>query len=661
MESSAQGQTLSTVAKPKDEQPEEHYDVGILFVHGMGEQNQGDSVTEMGDALTEWLRKWLKNSKIGKPVFKVREAKLRSGGQVLEGTPDHPIGGQAHVSVTISDATKDNPLPPQQWLLAESWWATTFRQATFIELVAWAFSAGPWLIASQRAGLKNRFEAARRPDQGTLRIVLNVAAAFFLSLVAAVVASLVTPVFIALLVLSLVPIPGVTSVVKAIVKNLSGSFGDLLILVRSPVRFAAMAEQVRTDIADVCKRCDHVIVLAHSQGSAVSWHAIRRTAERRADLRSRIDLFVSFGQALRKLKSLYLVHTAPGRKRLVFFGLATLSTILLLFTGWQGAGIAGEIIEHKFDMGAAFAESGANPWWFAASLAAVLIVQEALVRMADRNDGKGENEIRKEIRAVQGAIDGFQWLDFWASADPAPNGPLMARLPKAVESYKIRNVGSTLLDHSVYWSNRTVFVSAVAFAAASLVGASPMGIQERIPAELREAAMVRGQRVTMLLAGRVLFLVALATTLFGTFTQQKLPVWGAAALKWINELPLLPDWFAGWTGVANGIVAAVLVGIIGLVVWWFTIKAWDVVIGTDEGAFFCRQPAVRWSAIAIAWMVGAVAVPTAVMVGLSAYLGEWWGVLGVYLVLSVIFVPLALIGLSQGGKTLDQAPGAEGA
>ncbi len=227
MESSAQGGSLSTVAKPKDEQPQEHYDVGILFVHGMGEQNQGDSVTEMGDALTEWLRKWLKNSKIGKPVFKVKEARLRSGGQVMEGTPDHPIGGQAHVSVTISDATKDNPLPPQQWLLAESWWATTFRQATFIELVAWAFSAGPWLIASQRAGLKNRFEDARRPDQGTLRSVLSFAAAFFLTLVAAVVASLVTPVFIALLVLSLVPIPGVTNVVKAIVKNLSGSFGDL--------------------------------------------------------------------------------------------------------------------------------------------------------------------------------------------------------------------------------------------------------------------------------------------------------------------------------------------------------------------------------------------------------------------------------------------------
>jgi hypothetical protein len=650
----AQAGSATTAAEPKVEQPLDHYSVGVLFVHGMGEQNQGDSVTEMGDALTEWLRNWLKNSPIGKPVFKVREAKLRSGGQVLQGTPDHPIGGQAHVSVTISDDSAENPLPPQEWLLAESWWATTFRQATFIELVAWAFSAAPWLIASQRAGLENRFEAASKGSEGTLRGLLNPVAAIFLTLVAAVVASAITPVFIALLVLSLVPIPGVTNVVKALVNNLSGSFGDLLILVRSPVRFAAMAEQVRSDIADVCLRCDHVIVLAHSQGSAVSWHAIRRTAERRAELRARIDLFVSFGQALRKLKSLYLVHTAPGREKVVFFGLATLSTILLLFTGYQGAGVLGEIIEHRFDLGAVFREAGANPWWFAASLLGVLLVQELLVRRANANDRHGEDEICREIEAVQEAIPGFQWLDLWASADPAPNGPLLAELPSGVESYKIRNLGSTILDHSVYWSNRTVFVSAVAFAAASLSPPSPMGIRERIPPQLRDAAKVRSQRVTMLLTGRVLFLAALATTLFGA--RQRLPEWGAATLKWVNDLPVLPDWFAGWAGVVNGYVAAALVGIIGLVVWWFIGKAWDIVIGADEGAFFCREPAVRWSSLAVAWMVGAVLIPTTVMVGLSAYLREWWGVLGVYGVLSVIFVPLALIALSAGGRTLDQAP-----
>jgi hypothetical protein len=108
------------------------YRVGVLFVHGMGEQEQGDSVTEMGDALTEWLRKWL--APVEKSVFKIREAKLRTGGQVLGGQPDHPIGGQAHVSVTIRDESTDPPVQ-QEWRLAESWWAATFRQATFFELV----------------------------------------------------------------------------------------------------------------------------------------------------------------------------------------------------------------------------------------------------------------------------------------------------------------------------------------------------------------------------------------------------------------------------------------------------------------------------------------------------------------------------------------------
>ena len=625
------------------------YAVGVLFVHGMGEQVQGDSVTEMGDALTEWLRKWL--SPVEKAVFKIREARLRSGGQVLGGQPDHPIGGQAHVTVTIADESKEQPVQ-QEWLLAESWWATSFRQATFFELVTWAFSAGPWLIASQRAGLKNRFSRAATRNQGTLRTLLNAIAALFLTLVAAVVASAVTPVFLALLIFSLIPIPALTDVVRAIAKNLTGSFGDLLILVRSPVRFAAMAEQVRTDIAAIAAICDRVVVLAHSQGSAVSWHAIRRTAERKAEVRENIDLFLSFGQAFRKLKSLYLVQTGPGRRKLTFFGLATLTTLLLLFAGYNAAGILGEVVTSGFDLREILRDSETNLWSFAVALVGVLILQELLVRMADANDVAGEEEIQGEIKAVQKAMPGFRWLDLWASADPASNGPLLADLPAGVESYKIRNVGSTLLDHAIYWSNRTVFVSAVAFAAASLAPSSPIGTRERIPPALRDAAKVRGRRVTMLLAGRVLFFVALATTLWGA--RNHLPDWGAGILGWVDSLPL-PDWFAGWPAIVNGFVAAAVVAIIGLLLWWVTMKGWDIVIGADEAAFFGRRPAVEWSPLSIVWMVAAVLLPTAIIAGLALYLDNW-SVFLAYLAISVVAVPVVLVSLSAGGTTIDEAP-----
>jgi hypothetical protein len=625
------------------------YRVGVLYVHGMGEQNQGDSVTEMGDALTDWLRRWL--APVEKSLFKIREAKLRTGGQVLGGQPDHPIGGQAHVSVTISDESREPPTR-QEWRLAESWWATTFRQATFFELVTWAFSAGPWLIASQRAGLENRFRAAATSRQGVLRTALNTVATLFLTLVAAVIASAVTPVFLALLIFSLVPIPALTDFVRAIATNLTGSFGDLLILVRSPVRFAAMAEQVRGDIADMSALCDRVIVLAHSQGSAVSWHAIRRNAEQHPAERAQIDLFLSFGQAFRKLKSLYLVQTGPGRRKVTFFGLATLTTVLLLVAGFNGAGILGVILTSGFDLGAIFGDSARNIWWVGGALLGVLIVQELLVRLANENDQNGEREVQAEIKAVKKAMPGFRWLDLWASADPAPNGPLLADLPDGVESYKIRNIGSTLLDHAIYWSNRTVFVSAVAFAAAGLAPPSPIGTRESIPEALRDAARVRGVRVTTLLAARVLFLVAFLVTLWGA--RNHLPGWGAAILRWVDSLPL-PDWFAGWPAIVNGFVAAGLVAILGLLLWWLTGKGWDIVIGADEAAFFGRRPAVGWSALQVGWLIGAVLLPTAVIAGLSSYLDNW-SVFLAYLILAVVALPVSVISLSAGGTTLDQAP-----
>ena len=53
---------LHTLVAPEPEPPaEKTYRLGILFVHGMGQQERGDTITQMGDALTEWLRRWLGN------------------------------------------------------------------------------------------------------------------------------------------------------------------------------------------------------------------------------------------------------------------------------------------------------------------------------------------------------------------------------------------------------------------------------------------------------------------------------------------------------------------------------------------------------------------------------------------------------------------------
>lgn len=601
------------------------YRVGVLFVHGMGEQERGDTITQMGDALTEWLRQWIAH--VPGADFKIRGAQLRGG-----------EGGQAHVAVTIFSPTPRG-MREQEWLLAESWWAAAFRQATVLELVMWMIAAGPWLIASQRAGIGRRLR-------------LNVVISALLTLVAALVAAVLTPFALALLILSLVPVPVLSAAMRALAKNLTGSFGDLLVLVRSPVRFAAMAEQVRADIAHVSSLCDRVMVVAHSQGSAVSWHAIRRTAERPADDRANVDRFLSFGQAFRKLKSLYHLHQAPGAVQFTFALLALLSTASLAVAAVQGIGFWSVIIGAQGDL-SRIAPQLAHDWYWlrlVAPIALVLLIQGVLTRMARDNDDATEGEILHDIAEVRGVFPEFEWEDLWASADPAPNGPLLPldKLPARVNSYKIRNLASTILDHPVYWSNTTEFVSAVAFAAASLAPSSAIGVRTPIPDELRKAAVVRDHRVSMLAAGRVLLFGGLVAALYGL--RHRLPEIGGWALEWLRQVPLLPDWFGGWDHIVKGFVGAGLVVVTASVLWGLLWWGWTLVTHDDEGAFFARRDRPPWTLAATAWMAVAAVVPVALMVGLAIVLGD-----AASLILYAVIVALGLVSvvlLNSPGRRL---------
>ena len=132
--------------------PRRPYKVGVLFVHGMGEAERGDTVTQMGDSLSEWLRRWIEQSP-GQD-FKIRGARLREDSDAAQ--------GETGVSVVLTDADGRS----QVWLLAESWWAGAFRPATFGELAVWAVSVGPWLIASQASGILSQLGGGRGAGGG---------------------------------------------------------------------------------------------------------------------------------------------------------------------------------------------------------------------------------------------------------------------------------------------------------------------------------------------------------------------------------------------------------------------------------------------------------------------------------------------------------------
>ena len=618
---------LHTLVAPEPEPPpEKTYRLGILFVHGMGQQERGDTITQMGDALTEWLRRWLGNDR-----FSLRDATLRGPEATASGTTSPAASGRANATVVLT-RKKDDPEPGDKWLLAESWWADAFRQATLGELVAWAIGVGPWLIASQAAGLEHRL---RRPGRSPLRWLIDEAVFAILVIIAAVVAALITPLALALLLFSLIPIPVISGFVQGLARNLSGSFGDLLVFVRSPVRFAAMAERVRQDIEWLDRNCDRIMVVAHSQGSAVAWQAIRRTAQRPEGERAQIAMFFTFGQAFRKLKSLHRLHTRVGGfRQLLFAVLATASTLFLLIAGVVGYFTVGTLIGAGGDLGELWDRAALAVVAIVASFVTVGIIQLLLAKYAEANDAKAQDLILNDVVDVRAALPGISWVDLWASADPAPNGPLFTKQVDGVASYRIRNLASTALDHSVYWSNMTEFVSAVAFAASSVTKAGPLG-SEPIPARLRQAAGVREIRVTALACARVAVLAASVATLIALASD--LPNIGIAITGFLSKLPLVGNLFVGWGGTLLGALGAAAIAIVAFTVWSLLLSTWHAVIRTDEARFFGRSAQETWTIWAVLWAAAAAAIPTAVI--------AWLALSRADLTFFVIFAAITLVGV----------------
>ena len=648
---------------------EEKAELGILFVHGMGEQQRGDTVTEMGGALYEWLHTHLRDAPL-QPT--IRHASLRSA---------HPeIGDGASIVITFDPPTDDETdvpaadsaasAPPAikvsdspRWMLRESWWAEAFQPASFVETALWAVGVGPWMIASQLGGISRRVSIKEELGVfGAFTPLIRGVTTLALTLVAALVAALITPLVVALFLLSLIPIPVLQGMIRSAQRNLSGSFGDLSILVNSPVRFAAMWSRVQDDIVSLGTSCKTVVVVAHSQGSAVSWQAIRRIAQAMPDERSTaatdpgpslppIRLLVTFGQALRKLKALYLLHTSGTFSDKLFLILLSLASTICLI----GMAVSGLYLTGQFVFGSngelATLEGTELPVFgalFAGALLAVIVLQGRLGALARKWDDAAERSLVKEVNAVHSQIAEFEWFDLWASADPAPNGPLLTDLgPVApyVSSYKVRNLGSTVLDHSVYWQNMTEFVGAVVYAIAGRLGSRAFAVDGTMPPVISRGALRRHGRVDMLVTARLTYIVA-AVAMLHEF-RGSYPGVGESILRWVASLPGPPD-SLNWDGWANGVVGALPFVVAAFVGWYVISKAWDAVVRIDAGLAIHRErqfftlPVIGWLAahlvITVAflfWLFGANPIGAITCILLVAF-----------------GLPITLLALGGGGRRL---------
>lgn len=407
-------------------------ELGILVVHGIGEQQPGATLAQCAGPLFSTLND-------------VAEHTNDLDAVVFDSTELHPSHGPARSEWIITGEGTES-----RWIVAESRWADAFIPARLGRMLLWSLQYLAlllWRVFRSRLSrvkasigdLRGRIEEADNifgqmadilktgevdayiatlptENQGNARAflerllrlnetskrilatylslgrllsqqlsrsigvfaLLTWAAGPLLAVVSLVtlsplIALLIVPLLVLLVIGRL--IPGIGQYITRLAAALERSAGDAFVLTRNPVGRSTMVTQVRSDLCWLRKRADKVIVVAHSQGTVITDAVLSEPA-----IAAEVAAFVSYGAAI------------------------------------------GFLID-----------SSANV--------------------------------------------AFDWTNVWASDDPVAPAPLDI---EGVADFESHNARSILRDHTTYWDNREEFVLRVGEVAMRHAG------RESVAAEMRE-------------------------------------------------------------------------------------------------------------------------------------------------------------------------------
>jgi hypothetical protein len=581
------------------------YDLGVLFVHGIGEQQQYSTLARFGGALQRWMRQW-------------DEKDDRSDGQVappqvaevvaVEPRPAGGIPANAKVAVTGD----------RQWLLAEAWWAPEVTPPKFKEFIRWVLPMLPWLAAEYAVAAGHRVYG---PDPSpslngrTPSLAERGSLAGLVWLASPLLAVILMVVCLVLAVLQRLPVVGKRF--SSLTVNLVKGVGDSYLFAHDALARTAMVQRIRKDLAWLrANGCDRVAIVAHSQGAALC-HDMLRASDRPA----KVDLLVTVGSGVQRLNGFRELYRDAKLRSIGWWSIAAMVVLaagIVLVAGalgpgvpglWAWSGIAlvviGVLYPGMYSRSARAANALADPvkqndsvnearlarpsvkkGMAAAFLGALaLLVAGAiggeprlaaggvLLALGIVGYGVAYMRVQRQVEGEPlklalppGAV--ADWVDYFSSADPVPNGPLVTwkgfqrpEDPAAVHPRPrlVHNLRSVHGDHSFYFDNADEFVSQLAIDLTGTAGGRLDGLPGR-DSLLRERAGRRWRTscrsdLRNLLLGAGL-LGGLAVTLrlgggggwrglgadLGVGTQPPYGVVGRLAqwvLDWLSKLPFL--------------------------------------------------------------------------------------------------------------------------
>lgn len=409
--------------------------IGILFVHGIGDHPEGETLTAFGDPLVRWLSAWLSRPGSEGLHGRVQPELVRlAPSRTLSTEPEPP-----HAQLRMELIQDGDAQPPCTWLMAESWWGGQVQRPAFSKVAGWMITVGAWIMLSHATkwGLARRTKVARVAVQ-----LLALALWIPLSLLFQISVLLIS-------VLALLPLPRLRSALSGALLALTGILGDSYVLTESDLQRAAIVGKTRQALTWLAARCKTVVVIAHSQGAAVAHHALRVPEP------ENVSALLTFGSGLQKLEELLGVREGGLRINavarilpIVFLLLALIGYILYFEPPSKLAEVSVVFLGCSLLLALTFAVVSAREHWQA---------------FADWARGLSLTAARPGLR---------RWIDVYASHDPVPNGPLA---PPGVEiaglrSREIWSTRSMLHDHTTYLANRAEFLPCVVAALSEAAG-----------------------------------------------------------------------------------------------------------------------------------------------------------------------------------------------
>lgn len=274
--------------------------LGILFIHGIGEQHRGETLTAFGAPLVRWMKRWCMGFQDNVTV-EVRDSLL----VIDPHDPDAP----AHTWMHFFNG---RGTIQERCLLAECCWAESFPVPNFRQVARWAIKILPWTAATQLA-IKWRSLLTRHA--GRIWAYPYIFAEGITYLGAFYLSALVQLLVVALLILAIIPIPKLRDFILNLQLRIAAIAGDTYVLLENPIKADAIVERVLRDIRWLANNnCDRIAIVAHSQGGAVVHRALQVSVTREPAL-TKVKLYFSLGSGLGKLHDLEGSQVS-GRSRL---------------------------------------------------------------------------------------------------------------------------------------------------------------------------------------------------------------------------------------------------------------------------------------------------------------------------------------------------------